>query len=450
MTPGSNHPPSVSRKAFERNLCSLCGKRRCEKILSDSRIKDQKNPKSPSFGDCLRLFFKDRARMEPQAPHKDSYTELTERRLRELASKWFVETQVPLIVHNGFFPSWFLGFITREDAEEILREKKLGYFLVRLSAKAIGYILSYKGRDRCRHFVINQTENGQFVVCGDDELHDTVPDLIEYYKTNPIEPFREYLTSSCFEVMTEELYDTIHISPKEKTVETQRASPQTQPPRSDMEEEVPPLPQRSRHLDVGSPHDQDRLLYAQLNKQSPRESPRTQNCQRHLPEDNVERADRSTARDHSVSRCSTPSRPDVSSDVEHHYRLNVPPQTPPRLSPKPIRQPTSSNPWSQKTAPSSLNYMGDSAVYYLAGSPHTALSESSSLPLEQQSDLVYDEVPSEGIFSQEDIYEMIPGSESSVHPKLISNTYEPLEDVRPKVVKNDKWKWLFPDAKRKW
>ena len=36
-----------------------------------------------------------------------------------------------------------LGFIDR-DAEEILREKELGCFLIRLSDKAIGYILSYK------------------------------------------------------------------------------------------------------------------------------------------------------------------------------------------------------------------------------------------------------------------------------------------------------------------
>lgn len=57
-----------------------------------------------------------------------------------------------------------------------------------------------RGRDRCRHFVINQSESGQFVVCGDTEGHDTVSDLIEYYKTSAIQPFGEYLTSSCFEV----------------------------------------------------------------------------------------------------------------------------------------------------------------------------------------------------------------------------------------------------------
>lgn len=34
--------------------------------------------------------------------------------LRDLALKWFIETQVPFIVHNGLFPNWFLGFISRK------------------------------------------------------------------------------------------------------------------------------------------------------------------------------------------------------------------------------------------------------------------------------------------------------------------------------------------------
>lgn len=57
-----------------------------------------------------------------------------------------------------------------------------------------------RGRDRCRHFVINQNKEGQFIVTGDTEMHDSLTSLIEYYKTSPIEPFGEYLTVSCFEV----------------------------------------------------------------------------------------------------------------------------------------------------------------------------------------------------------------------------------------------------------
>ena len=55
--------------------------------------------------------------MEQREPPADSHVEGAEGaegRLRELTAKWFIDTQVPLIVHNGFFPTWFVGFITRK------------------------------------------------------------------------------------------------------------------------------------------------------------------------------------------------------------------------------------------------------------------------------------------------------------------------------------------------
>lgn len=55
--------------------------------------------------------------------------------------------------------------------------------------------------------MINQSESGQLVVCGDTEGHDTVSDLIEYYKARPIQPFGEHLTSACFEVRLNNLDD---------------------------------------------------------------------------------------------------------------------------------------------------------------------------------------------------------------------------------------------------
>ncbi|XP_074488979.1 uncharacterized protein LOC141766223 [Sebastes fasciatus] len=475
MTPGSNH--SRSRKGIERNCCVPYRqqKPRSERICnfsSGSRTKDQR--KSPCLRTCLTFCFKDQARMEQMEPPVDPHVEGTEGRLRELASKWFIETQVPLIVRNGFFPTWFLGFITRKEAEEILREKELGCFLVRLSDKAIGYILSYKGRDRCRHFVINQSETGQFVVCGDTEEHYSVSGLIEYYKTSPFQPFGEYLTSTCFEALDKELYDIIQV--KEKPVASVRAvrsNPQTnstsekppvRPPKSKRTpEEGPPLPRRSRALDNGPLNDPDKVMYAQLRKQSPREIPRSQHIpQDNSPGDNLGRAaGRSTTQDQ--SRCSPPSGPesvyselglldsksrslprlDNSSDGEQSYRLSAPPHTPPRLSPKPVRQKTERTESCFPASSShSLEHMSDSGVYHLAGrpgSPHTTASGTR-----------YAEVPNE----VDNTYELLPGHDDTPEPN--SNTYEPLEDLRPKHthsswgLKNDKWKWLFPDAKRKW
>ncbi|XP_032380292.1 SH2 domain-containing protein 7 [Etheostoma spectabile] len=492
MTPGSNC--TLLRKGIEKNCCV---RYRQQKPRSRSVTKDPRPRKSPGFSTCLTFCFKDKARMEQREPSVDSHVEGTERRLRELASKWFIETQVPFIIHNGFFPTWFLGFITRKEAEEILREKELGCFLIRLSDKAIGYILSFKGRDRCRHFVINQSESGQFVVCGDTKGHDSVSNLIEYYKTSSIQPFGEYLTSSCFEALDKELYDTIQVSPKEKPVACEAVKniqkpqiisasvqPPTRPPKSNRTiEEVPPLPRRSRHPDSGPVND---LLYAQLRKQIPRKIPRSQHiCQDNFPGNNPGRAGRSPNQDQ--GRCSPPAGPesvycelglldtksrsltllDNSSDGEQSYRLSAPPHTPPRHSPKPFRQANYFGPAPERTdlcsrasSCNSLDYMSDSAVYHLAGrpgSPITTPTGARSLASEQHSASVYAEVPIEaavGRFPPDNTYELIPGHENT--PKPNNNTYEPLEDIRPKQnhsswgLKNDKWKWLFPEAKRKW
>ncbi|AWP01061.1 putative SH2 domain-containing protein 7-like [Scophthalmus maximus] len=106
------------------------------------------------------------------------------------------------------------------EAEDLLRDKPLGCFLVRLSDKAVGYILSYKGLNRCRHFVITQNEDGQFVVTGDCQTHHSVTELIEHYKLRPILPFGEYLTSSyceCVQESSDELYDVVSFGPGDKT-----------------------------------------------------------------------------------------------------------------------------------------------------------------------------------------------------------------------------------------
>ena len=34
--------------------------------------------------------------------------------LQELALRWFMDTQAPLILHHGALPPWFHGFITRK------------------------------------------------------------------------------------------------------------------------------------------------------------------------------------------------------------------------------------------------------------------------------------------------------------------------------------------------
>lgn len=57
-----------------------------------------------------------------------------------------------------------------------------------------------RGYDRCRHFVITQNQDGQFVIAGDYQTYASLTELIEHYKASPIQPFGEYLTSSCHQV----------------------------------------------------------------------------------------------------------------------------------------------------------------------------------------------------------------------------------------------------------
>uniref|UniRef100_A0A3P8RL91 SH2 domain containing 7 n=1 Tax=Amphiprion percula TaxID=161767 RepID=A0A3P8RL91_AMPPE len=120
--------------------------------------------------------------------------------LKDLVLRWFTETQAPNILQNGNLPDWFQGLAARKDAEDLLRDKAVGCFLIRLSDKAVGYILSYRGHDRCRHFVITQNQDGQFVVAGDSETFFSLEQLIQHYRVSPIQPFGEYLTCSCHHV----------------------------------------------------------------------------------------------------------------------------------------------------------------------------------------------------------------------------------------------------------
>lgn len=62
---------------------------------------------------CLSILTQDRVRMD-HSQHEGDVQDNTESKLRELALKWFTETQAPLILHNGNFPEWFQGFISRK------------------------------------------------------------------------------------------------------------------------------------------------------------------------------------------------------------------------------------------------------------------------------------------------------------------------------------------------
>ncbi|KAM4619351.1 SH2 domain-containing protein 7-like isoform 2-T2 [Polymixia lowei] len=504
MTLGSNHSLLISPTEVKRTCSALFRqlKPRFQKscnILGKMPL-DKKHSKAHCFRTCLMLHHKDRTGMERRDPSVESMAERTEGGLRHLALKWFTETQAPLILHNGIFPTWFQGFIDRKNTEDTLRDKEVGCFLIRLSDKAIGYILSYKGKNRCRHFVINQSQSGQFVVSGDTQVHDTLSDLIEYYKTYPIEPFGEYLTSSCFEESTRGLYDIIQVSCKEKPVVSVRVVenvkdqwgnrtselPPKLPPKS-TPKEIPPLPRTGRALKSGSLDDQTSahggVLYAQLEKHRPREITRvTHSCQESSPEGSSRRAEGSALQSqaclkNNISGCSgdapgsgtvyselslldrkSRSLPllDDDSDEQQSYKLSAFSPAPPRLSPESPREACchslpqeQTKTCSRPTSSHSLDYLCNSPIYYLAGRPGRQLNTDETRSFPSDRDSMYADVPGEatrGRFLLENTYEQIPW-------RAESNTYESLEDLRTehasRGIKNDRRRRFFPEIKKK-
>ncbi|XP_073423206.1 SH2 domain-containing protein 2A isoform X2 [Dendrobates tinctorius] len=117
--------------------------------------------------------------------------------LKDQTYQWFERTQRKKLLKSGQFADWFHGFITRRRAEEILQDKPLGCFLIRFCESRIGFVLSYRGAERCRHFKLNQLEDERYVIEGEETFHPSLDCLINYYCKFPVEPYKEMLTTAC-------------------------------------------------------------------------------------------------------------------------------------------------------------------------------------------------------------------------------------------------------------
>ncbi|XP_008941415.1 PREDICTED: SH2 domain-containing protein 7, partial [Merops nubicus] len=120
--------------------------------------------------------------------------------------RWFKETQAEKVMEDdGAFPSWLYGMISRREAENLLTDKPLGSFLVRISQSQPGYTLSYRGKDRCRHYMIQTQPNARYVILGEDRVHASLTALVRYHQTVGIKPFMETLTVPCGQKSSERL-----------------------------------------------------------------------------------------------------------------------------------------------------------------------------------------------------------------------------------------------------
>ncbi|XP_054418850.1 SH2 domain-containing protein 2A isoform X2 [Pteronotus mesoamericanus] len=120
---------------------------------------------------------------------------------------WFQETQAHGLLQHGAAPPWFHGFITRRvraafclfsithrEAERLLETKPQGCYLVRFSESAVTFVLTYRSRTCCRHFLLAQLGDGRHVVLGEDSAHARLQDLLWYYTGSPLSPYGETLS----------------------------------------------------------------------------------------------------------------------------------------------------------------------------------------------------------------------------------------------------------------
>ncbi|XP_028609117.1 SH2 domain-containing protein 2A [Grammomys surdaster] len=106
---------------------------------------------------------------------------------------WVQKTQAHWLLLQTA-PLWFHGFITRREAERLLQPLPLGCYLVRFSESAVTFVLSYRSRTCCRHFLLAQLGDGRHVVLGEDSAHAQLQDLLQHYTENPLSPYGEMLT----------------------------------------------------------------------------------------------------------------------------------------------------------------------------------------------------------------------------------------------------------------
>lgn len=80
---------------------------------------------------------------------------------------------------------WFHGLISRSEAEKLLLDQPYGTFLVRLSERVWGYAISYRSKEKCKHYLVNASQKYSF--SGSNQMeHNSLGDLIKYHHIQPL------------------------------------------------------------------------------------------------------------------------------------------------------------------------------------------------------------------------------------------------------------------------
>lgn len=111
---------------------------------------------------------------------------------RAKSIKWFQEVEMKKGAgqtdEGDGFELWFHGIITRNQSEGLLLKREPGAFLVRVSESRFGYSLSHYvavGK-RIKHYMIDQTPDGQYQVVGNTRLFPSLNDLVAHHRRHKI------------------------------------------------------------------------------------------------------------------------------------------------------------------------------------------------------------------------------------------------------------------------
>ncbi|XP_068388161.1 SH2 domain-containing protein 4A [Eschrichtius robustus] len=104
--------------------------------------------------------------------------------------RWFREEQLPLragyLGTSDSIAPWFHGILTLQRANELLSTCVPGSFLIRVSERIKGYVLSYVSKDGCKHFLIDASTDSYSFLGADQLQHASLAELVEYHKEEPI------------------------------------------------------------------------------------------------------------------------------------------------------------------------------------------------------------------------------------------------------------------------
>ncbi|NWJ02603.1 SH24A protein, partial [Crypturellus undulatus] len=121
-----------------------------------------------------------------RATRKEGVQRTVSNSTEESIIKWFKEEQFPL--RAGYerttdtIAPWFHGILTSKKAEDLLSKAMPGSFLVRVSEKMKGYVLSYQSVQGCKHFLIDASGDSYSFLGVDQLQHSTLADLVDYHK----------------------------------------------------------------------------------------------------------------------------------------------------------------------------------------------------------------------------------------------------------------------------